>query len=71
MAGSLPAPDPSGSLKHGVLGTGSLVFMVAAATPLLAGGLLAFWLRGSRPAAYARIGEGDSETHTAAEGIPA
>ena len=64
MAGSLPAPDPSGSLEHGVLGTGSPVFMVVAVA-------LAFWLRGKRSAAYAPIGEDGSETHTTAEGIPA
>jgi amino acid transporter len=35
MTGSPPASDPSGSLRRGVLGTGSLVFtVVAAAAPL-------------------------------------
>jgi hypothetical protein len=31
MAGSLPAADPSGSLKRGAPGTGSLVLTVVAA----------------------------------------
>jgi hypothetical protein len=38
---------------------------------LLVGGLLAFWLRGRRPATYARIGEGSGDPQPAAEGIPA
>ncbi|OXM65873.1 APC family permease [Amycolatopsis vastitatis] len=38
---------------------------------MLIGGAVAVWLRKRRPAAYARIGEGDGETQPAPEGIPA
>ncbi|MEV5721522.1 APC family permease [Amycolatopsis mediterranei] len=38
---------------------------------LLAGGLLALWLRARRPATYARVGEGNGEAQPVPEGIPA
>ncbi len=46
-----------------------LVSIVPAA--LLAGGLLAVWLRARRPAMYARVGEGNDDAQPAREGIPA
>jgi hypothetical protein len=51
--------------------TVNVVLVSIVPATLLAGGLLARWLRGRRPATYARIGEDDGDTHPTPEAIPA
>ncbi|RSM47325.1 amino acid permease [Amycolatopsis balhimycina DSM 5908] len=51
--------------------TVNVVLVSLVPATMLIGGAVALWLRKRRPAAYARIGEGDGETQPAPEGIPA
>ncbi|MGW3961493.1 APC family permease [Amycolatopsis sp. NPDC005003] len=51
--------------------TVNVVLVSIVPATLLAGGLLALWLRHRRPAVYDRVGEGDGDTRPAPEGIPA
>jgi amino acid transporter len=51
--------------------TVNVVLVSIVPATLLAGGLLALWLRSRRPATYARIGEDDGDTHPTPEAIPA
>ena len=62
--------DAVGLLTNASTTTNVLLVSTVPAT-LLAGGLLALWLRSRRPATYARIGEGDGEAQPVPEGIPA
>ena len=61
--------DNVGLLTNASVAVNVALVSIVPAT-LLAGGLLALWLRGRRPGTYARIGEGDGETHLTPEGIP-
>jgi len=51
--------------------TVNVVLVSIVPATLLAGGLLALWLRSRRPAVYARVGEGNDDAQPAPEGIPA
>ncbi|MEU5260922.1 APC family permease [Amycolatopsis sp. NPDC021455] len=51
--------------------TVNVVLVSIVPATMVIGGAVAVWLRKRRPAAYARIGEGDGETQATPEGIPA
>ncbi|MBE8516751.1 APC family permease [Amycolatopsis sp. H6(2020)] len=51
--------------------TVNVVLVSIVPATLLAGGVLALWLRSRRPTVYARVGEGNDDAQPAPEGIPA